>query len=182
MMKKSESKSKYLSYLLRHKPESAGLTLSREGWCSVEQLIAKTDISLEELIEIVQTDSKGRYSFEFDQFNKPIRVRANQGHSTEGVRLKFKTAVPPAKLYHGTAQTALHEIEKSGLLPMSRHHVHLSADVETAESVCGRRKSGYSVLEIDAKQMLADGHQFYISANGVWLADSVPPKYLKELK
>ncbi len=169
-------RSKKLSYLLRHKPETAGLTLDREGWCLITELIEKTDFRTDELFQIVAEDAKGRYSI------SPCveRIRANQGHSTSEVKLTFKTATPPPELFHGANQRALPDILKTGLLPMRRHHVHLSRDKATATAVGQRNRNGFMLLTIDAKAMLAAGHKFYISDNGVWLVDHVPTKYLKE--
>jgi len=174
-----KERSKYLSYLLRHAPEKAGLTLDKEGWCSTTQLVRNTDFTLMELDEIVRLDEKQRYSFD-DELKS--NIRANQGHSTEKVKITFKRAVPPTVLYHGTSDEAAAKIWAEGLKPMSRHHVHLSADLETAQAVGGRRKRDLAIFYVDAKWMLADGHQFYISDNGVWLVDAVPPKYLRLVK
>ena len=162
-----------MSYLLRHKPETANLTLDKEGWCSVAQLMANTGILHGELLDIVKTDSKGRYSLSADL----TMIRANQGHSTKVVDLTFKSAVPPTVLYHGTTEAAYEKIKKQGLLPMKRHHVHLSSDRETATHV-GARRNGTVLLIVDAKQMLADGIKFFISENGVWLVPAVSTKYL----
>jgi putative RNA 2'-phosphotransferase len=170
---KQNERSKYLSYLLRHKPESAKLTLDKEGWCSIEQLLANTDFSRGELIDIVDGDQKTRYALSPDA----LKIRANQGHSTSDVRMTFKVAVPPVMLYHGT--TATEAILREGLKPMNRHFVHLTADLDTAHSVGGRRKGTTTIFEIDAKQMLADGFAFKISENEVWLIEHVPPKYIK---
>lgn len=175
-MKSENERSKHLSYLLRHRPEAANLTLDKEGWCSVEQLFQNTDFKAEELYEIVMNDAKKRYSLSEDKHF----IRANQGHSTSEVKMTFKTAIPPVTLYHGADGRYIDEIFKKGLLPMRRHHVHLSADIHTAEAVGGRRRTGHVVLEIDAKKMLEDGFKFYISDNGVWLVNAAPPKYLKE--
>lgn len=185
----SNERSKYLSYLLRHKPEAANLKLDREGWCSIESLLENTDFTIEELEGIVAEDTKGRYSFQYWEMadagipttREPVSIRANQGHSTESVRMTFKKGVPPVQLYHGADETRLGPIFGDGLRPMSRHHVHLSKDIETAQQVGGRRRKGYVVLVIDAKAMLADGHTFFISDNGVWLVEHVPAKYIKEL-
>lgn len=190
--KKQAERSKYLSYLLRHKPEAASLTLDREGWCSIEVLLSNTDFTAPELEEIAAHDSKGRYSIKYwemahcgsdlEVVREPTHIRANQGHSTADVRLTFKTAVPPTVLYHGTSSDVFNAIMREGLKPMNRHHVHLSADLDTATSVGGRRRGGVFLFEVDAKRMLADGHKFFISENGVWLCEHVPPKYLKELE
>lgn len=177
-------RSKYLSYLLRHKPEAAKLTLDKEGWCSIAQLLANTDFTRVELLEIVDTDAKGRYTVNEPRHSSvpATMIRAAQGHSTQGVKMTFKVAIPPVKLFHGADDRVIDVIMKQGLLPIKRHHVHLSADIGTAEMVGGRRKSGFTILSIDAKQMVTDGHKFFISENGVWLSDHVPPNYLSKEK
>jgi putative RNA 2'-phosphotransferase len=175
MTKSLTEKSKYLSFLLRHKPEAAKLKLDKEGWCALAQLISNTDLTLDEIHEIVRTDSKGRYTIDGD------KIRANQGHSTGEVKLTFKSAVPPVALYHGTTRKVWEDIIRTeGLKPMSRHHVHMSADITTALIVSNRRKAENIILKVDAKRMLADGFKFFISENSVWLVDAVPAKYLAE--
>lgn len=167
--------SKYLAYLLRHRPDIAGLTLDREGWCDVEELLSKTTLSRKLLLSIVELDEKRRYTLSPDA----KRIRANQGHSVKDVKLTFKKAVPPVVLYHGTSAKALGSILKQGLRPMKRHHVHLSSSVDVARSVGGRRKEGAIILRVDAKSMLADGHSFYLSDNDVWLVDHVDVRYIQ---
>jgi putative RNA 2'-phosphotransferase len=175
----STKRSVYLSYLLRHKPETAHLTLDKDGWCDLKQLLANTDFTLEELEDIVAKDAKQRYSFwPAALASAPTHIRANQGHSTTDVKLTFTKAVPPIVLYHGSDARVMPTILKDGLKAMNRHHVHLSADLEVAKSVGGRRKRGFVVYEVNAKAMLADGIEFFISDNGVWLVDAVPAKYL----
>ena len=171
-----KEKSKYLSYLLRHKPEQAGLTLTGEGWVLLQELVDNAGFTFEELEEIVRTDNKGRYTIDGP------RIRANQGHSTTQVNLTFERAVPPTVLYHGTSHQNYASVMKQGLKPMNRHHVHMSASPDVAYDVGGRRKGEVVVFEIDTKRMLADGIQFYRSTNNVWLVDHVPPKYMKELQ
>lgn len=177
-----QERSKYLSYLLRHKPEAAKLTLDKEGWCELSELLANTDFTFEELCQIVDTDSKGRYSFDQPSISSihAKKIRANQGHSTDKVRLTFNRAVPPVVLFHGTTDEAFETIAKQGLKPMSRHHVHLTDDLETATAVGGRRKRDTVVLRVDAKQMLADGIEFFRSENGVWLVSAVDAKYISQ--
>ena len=176
MSKKLTERSKYLAYILRHNPASANLTLSPEGWVRVEDVVRNTDLTLEELDEIVRTDTKGRYTIVFDGLNDLIR--ANQGHSTDEVNLTFTEIVPPCDLYHGTTVDAWESIKTQGLKPMSRHHVHLSGDVETAQTVANRRKKDTVILRVNAARMALDGIKFFRSENGVYLVDAVPAKYL----
>ena len=104
-------------------------------------------------------------------------IRANQGHSVQ-VDVELPVADPPETLYHGTAERFSTSIEAQGLLPRSRLYVHLSSDTKTAEKV-GSRHGKPVIYQVDAGQMCRDGYTFYLSANGVWLTKSVPPRYLK---
>lgn len=172
--------SKYLSLILRHKPDEINISLDEHGWADVSELIKGINntgrkIDFELLEEIVRTDNKGRYSFNEDK----SKIRANQGHSIK-VDVELKKINPPDNLYHGTATRFIKNIldEKEGLKPMSRLYVHLSKDYDTAVKV-GTRHGKSVVLEVNAKQMKEDGYSFYLSENGVYLTESVPCKYLK---
>jgi putative RNA 2'-phosphotransferase len=170
--------SKYLSKHLRHQPERLGLTLAPGGWVEVEALLDacaadRFSVSWEELLEIVETSDKKRFSFDPTQ----TLIRANQGHSTP-VDLQLEPLTPPDVLYHGTPSHNLDSIRTGGLKKMSRHHVHLSPDVPTAMKV-GARRGKPVVFVVDAAAMTRAGFLFYCSANGVWLVDSVPPEYLR---
>jgi putative RNA 2'-phosphotransferase len=129
-------------------------------------------LSREDLAEIVATNDKQRFAFD----EGGTRIRANQGHSVE-VDLELAPATPPAILYHGTATRFLDAIRKEGLTPQGRHHVHLSRGADTARTV-GARHGTPVVLVVDAARLSGDGATFYTSANGVWLVDAVPPRYL----
>jgi putative RNA 2'-phosphotransferase len=164
-------KSKFLSLVLRHNPKRIGIQLDNKGWAVVEDLCKQMPISKEDLDEIVATDNKGRYSYSEDG----KRIRANQGHSIE-VDVELEPAFPPEFLYHGTCTRSLDSIWKEGLKSMNRQHVHLSADKETAIKV-GTRHGKPAVLKIRAQEMHEQGHEFWISKNGVWLVKHVPSKY-----
>jgi putative RNA 2'-phosphotransferase len=172
--------SKYLSRHLRHQPERLGLSLQAGGWVEVDELLAacaahSSAVSREELQEVVDRNDKRRFSFDASG----TRIRANQGHSVE-IDLGLEPAAPPAVLFHGTAQARLDAILAEGLRKMGRHHVHLSPDAETATRV-GARHGKPVVLEVAAARMAADGHDFFVTANGVWLTDAVPPEFLTPL-
>lgn len=172
--------SKFISLILRHKPETIGITLDEHGWANVNELInginnSGRNIDMEILEEIVRTDNKQRYSFNEDK----TLIRANQGHSIT-VNVELKEMVPPDILYHGTATRFLDSIKQQGIKSMSRLYVHLSKDYETAVNV-GNRHGKHCVLKIDAKRMHSDGIKFYLSENGVWLTKFVDWKYVKEI-
>lgn len=169
--------SKFISLILRHKPEEIGITLDEHGWAKVEELInginnSGRKINMKALEEIVRIDEKGRYSFNADK----TKIRANQGHSVK-VDIEFKELEPPDILYHGTATKYLDNIKQQGIKSMSRLYVHLSKDIKTATNV-GSRHGECAVLVINAKRMYEDGIKFYLSENGVWLTGDINPKYI----
>jgi putative RNA 2'-phosphotransferase len=169
--------SKFLSLVLRHQPEKIGITLDPAGWVGVRELLDALgrhgrSMSEVELRQVVETSDKKRFAFSEDG----LRIRASQGHSV-GVELGYEPATPPDVLYHGTVARFVESIRTGGLLKGQRHHVHLSRDVETAEKVGGRRGEAV-VLTVDAGAMVRDGLVFYVSANGVWLTEHVPARYI----
>lgn len=171
--------SKYLSKHLRHQPARLGLELAPGGWVAVADLLAacaqhNLPISAIELREVVARNNKQRFAFDADG----THIRASQGHSV-AVDLALPPSTPPAQLYHGTNQQVVAIILREGIHKMNRHHVHLSPDVATAQNV-GARRGKPLVLTVDAAAMAADGHQFFCSANGVWLVEHVPPQYLTQ--
>lgn len=172
--------SKYLSKHLRHQPERLGLILEDGGWVKVEDLLhacAKNNfpISPDELREVVEKNDKKRFSFDASG----ERIRASQGHSVR-VDLHLQPQIPPARLFHGTATQNAEMIRRHGLLKMARHHVHLSADTETARRV-GMRYGKPLIFEVDTAAMREKGFEFFVSENGVWLVETVPPEFLKAL-
>lgn len=179
-MGKFDKLSIFLSLVLRHKPDAAGIFLDEHGWANVEDLIngiknTGRNINMPILEDIVETDSKQRYSFNEDK----TLIRANQGHSVP-VDVNLEKMKPPKFLYHGTADRFLNSIMEEGLKPMNRLYVHLSTDIETAIRV-GKRHGNPVVLKIHSNQMYEEGCIFYLSKNGVWLTKSVDIKYLEQL-
>lgn len=172
--------SKFLAKYLRHEPAALGLTLEPGGWVEIDVLLQAAEahgfrFTRDELNLVVETSDKQRYATD----PTGMKVRANQGHSVE-VDLQLESVQPPAQLYHGTATRFADSIRRTGLAKRARHHVHLSADVETA-LVVGRRHGSPLVFVVAAGTMAAAGVPFFRSANGVWLVDHVPPNYLSEL-
>jgi putative RNA 2'-phosphotransferase len=173
--------SKFLSLVLRHDPGRVGIALDEAGWVDVDELTAACrragrGFTREELEHVVATNGKQRFAFSGDG----RRIRANQGHSVT-VDLGLPAAEPPAVLYHGTGTRSVEAILREGLRPMSRQDVHLSADVETALRV-GSRHGRPAVLVVDAAGLVALGHTFRVSENGVWLTDHVPVSHLRRLE
>jgi putative RNA 2'-phosphotransferase len=171
--------SKMMSYVLRHRPDAVGVTLDEQGWVGLNTLVDALrahkfpTLSLEEVQDAVATDPKQRYTIEGE------RIRANQGHSVQ-VDLAYDAREPPEALFHGTALHTFEVIKTEGIRRMSRHHVHLSEDLETATKV-GRRHGQPIVLLVRAGEMHRQGRVFFRSTNQVWLTEHVPASFISEL-
>jgi putative RNA 2'-phosphotransferase len=171
------SASKLLSLILRHRPRDFGVTLAPDGWASVDVVLAALaahgrPVNGEELRALVEASDKQRFALSEDG----LRIRAQQGHSVP-VELGHPAVSPPPRLFHGTVARNVPAIRAAGLVRGRRHHVHLSASVAEAEAVGGRRGRPI-VVEVLAGEMAAAGHLFWLTPNGVWLADHVPPEFL----
>jgi putative RNA 2'-phosphotransferase len=169
--------SKFLSLVLRHRPEHIGLVLDENGWADVDVLIERAGVhgvalTRELIAEIVATSDKQRFALDA----AGGRIRANQGHSVD-IDLGLEPTEPPAILFHGTAAATVPSIRSAGLKPGNRQHVHLSRDEATAVKV-GQRHGRPVVLRVFAGKMWAKGTPFYCSANGVWLTPAVPPEFI----
>ncbi len=172
--------SKRLSLVLRHRPETAGLTLDANGWVPVAELLTALGITRAELDVVVRDDDKSRFVIVAGA-DGAERIRASQGHSRRvNVDLGLAPVQPPATLFHGTPRANLAAILREGLRPRSRQHVHLSPDVATALVVGRRRSPDVVVLEVQAAAMAEAGHVFHRSENGVWLTAAVPAAFLDE--
>jgi putative RNA 2'-phosphotransferase len=169
--------SKFLSFVLRHKPDAIGLALDPQGWAKIDELIGKanasgTSFSRDDLLRVVETNDKKRFSISADG----LRIRAAQGHSVS-VELGLSPKQPPPVLYHGTATRFVESILSEGLKPQTRQQVHLSLDAATARRV-GQRHGKPVIFNVDAARMHAQGHNFFLADNGVWLTNQVPPEFL----
>lgn len=178
MNKQDVKLSKFLALVLRHEPERVGIKLDPAGWVAVEELLrgcaaSGLPISREQLEHVVEVNDKKRFAFSEDG----QRIRASQGHSIE-VDLEYTPCDPPEFLYHGTVERFLASIQAQGLQKGQRHHVHLSPDAGTARAV-GARRGAPVILKVKSGEMHRAGHQFFRSANGVWLTEHVPPTFIE---
>ena len=176
-MPNDKTVSKFLSLVLRHQPETAGLELDPAGWICIDALIAGaatagTEMTRDDLDRIVRESDKQRFTISTDG----QRIRAAQGHSVE-VDLGLIPVVPPEVLFHGTAERNVQAILGEGLKPQSRQHVHLSPDAETARKV-GARHGKPVILTVAARAAHDAGQTFWQAENGVWLTGLLPPEYL----
>lgn len=173
--------SKAMSYALRHRPEEFGLTLDKDGWTSVEDLIKGIienntkfgGIGVDDIIYVVESDDKKRYEINGE------KIRAVYGHSIKDKIEKIK-CIPPEILYHGTTEKAYDKIKTEGLKPMQRQYVHYSKDILTAINVANRRTNEPVLLEIEARKASEEGINFYEESTGIYLGDRLPTKYIRK--
>ncbi|AYO54259.1 RNA 2'-phosphotransferase [Acinetobacter wuhouensis] len=171
--------SKYLSFILRHQPESIQLKLDQQGWANIEELINNAEpvnnfrIDIATLNSIVENSDKKRFQISSDG----LKIRAVQGHSTSTVDRTFTEKMPPEILFHGTAERFIDSIKQHGLVPKERQYVHLSENIETAITV-GQRYGKPRILSINALEMYHRGIKFYQAENGVWLVERVDSHFI----
>lgn len=175
-----KSQSKFISFVLRHQPEAIDLDIDKNGWVSIDQLIANakaagTMLTREIIQDVVDNNDKGRFALSEDG----KKIRALQGHSIskDRVSIEFEAKTPPEVLYHGTATRFVDSIKETGLKSFKRQYVHLSWNEDIATSV-GQRHGTPVILEIDTQAMLDKGHVFYLSENNVWLTENVPAEFI----
>jgi putative RNA 2'-phosphotransferase len=174
--------SRAVSHALRHDPRAYGLEPDEQGWVDVDDLVAAlrsvdvawAELSAGDIDSMIEASTKRRHEL------RDARIRATYGHSTPD-RIQYEPREPPPVLYHGTTRKAVARILAQGLQPRSRQYVHLSGDVDTARRVGQRRDRTPVILEVQAREAHGAGVQFFRPGNGVWLADVVPPQFVRRL-
>lgn len=171
--------SRAVSHALRHEPWLYEIEVDDEGWAPVGDLVEALrrdrrwrGLTATEVVEMMRSATKQRHEVLGD------RIRALYGHSLP-YRIAKTPGVPPDVLFHGTATEAVPTILSTGLQPMARQYVHLSADVATALAVGARKSEQVTVLVIDAAAARAGDVVFLRGNEQVWLAEHVPAPYLR---
>jgi putative RNA 2'-phosphotransferase len=167
--------SRFLSFLLRHRPRDYPLAFDRQGFVSwsdlKEQIEARfPDATDEEIRNAIAGSDKKRFEMRED------RVRATYGHSFP-VDIGAESIEPPARLYHGTSRDLAQTVLREGLKPRGRTYVHLSASLEEALAVGQRRDANPVVLLVDSLAAHSSGIRFY-ATGPLYLAGEIPPRFL----
>jgi putative RNA 2'-phosphotransferase len=169
--------SRYLSRVLRHEPQSIGLSLDAQGWALIDELVERAAahgrlLTPDLILDVAAGSDRQRFTCD-----GAGRIRANHGH-TVAVDLGIEPSKPPSLLFHGTALASVASIKSGGLIPGLRQYVHLSADTVTAKTV-GQRRGRPVVLRVAAGRMWAAGFKFVRSASAVWLTNVVPAEFIR---
>lgn len=172
--KRLKKVSKFLSYILRHNPSTLEIELGKDGWIKISDITRKTDITINEIIEVIKKDKKGRFSISGN------KIRANYGHSIN-IDINYTPEIPPDILFHGTSKNSVEKILEDGIKSMRRNFVHL-ANKKIIAFQNGSRHGKSVILHIDAQKMSKDGFEIYKASNIIWLTKYVPPEYIKEVE
>lgn len=173
--------SKFLSLVLRHKPEKIGIALDPKGFCNISELIAKINqktgfqVTKEQLEDLARPtgnpQDKVRFEIEGD------RIRAGHGHSI-AIDM-YEEVIPSGPLFHGTPDFAVPSIQEDGLQPMARDKVHLSYDKAITIEAARRRHKSVTLVEVNVELAMREGVVFYSSADPrIVLSDAIPPQCL----
>jgi len=169
--------SRFLALVLRHKPESVGVTLDPGGFVEVETLAAALAaqpgwawVTAEAIRRLAAADGR-RYEIAAG------RVRARYGH-TVAIDAPGTPVIPPEWLYHGIAAEAVERLRREGLQPQDRQFVHLSATRPDALAVARRRHPDAVVVTVLARRASEAGVRFFQASAGIYLTRAVPPQFL----
>ncbi len=168
--------SKKVSWLLRHGASDVHLAMDDAGWVTIDDLLAVAKLDRSTLEQIVATNPKRRFEIQGD------RIRACQGHSAqlavtrEALEASWSPFSGGLRVWHGTQLSALVSIGRTGLLPQSRTHVHLSPEIQ---SRIGKRADVQVLLAVSTDRMRAADQRLWVASNGVVLARHVPPSAIE---
>jgi len=167
--------SRFLTFLLRHRPKEYPLAFDAQGfvaWPDLVQLVQDRfqDITEDEIRAVVTDSEKKRFEL------RENRVRATYGHSFP-VALGSEAMEPPSQLFYGTARDLAQSILRSGLRPRDRQYVHLSASLEEAQDVGRRHDPAPAIIVVDAKRAHTEGVQFFASGP-LFLTENIPARFL----
>lgn len=174
--------SRIMAGCLRHSPERYDLKMDPHGWVQVADFVNAIKRKRRELRwlnphhvqALIVTEPKGRYQFANNM------IRATYGHTLD-VDLDLPTNNIPDKLFYPATPEEIDLLLETGLKPIDRKKVHLSKTVENAIEAGRSRVEKPLVLEIDAKNAIADGLVIQRAATTVFLTNEIPPKYLKKI-
>ena len=171
--------SKALTKLLRHHAMQDGVPISPDGWMLVEDALRyvakKRKIKSNEAAvrKLVEQSDKQRFSVR--ETNEGLAIRANQGHSMDGINIAMQSLPDHVGLaVHGTYHEAWPSIQSSGLSRMARQHVHMARDLPGQSGVVsGMRSNCELLIWVDVARARAAGMRFFESENGVILTDGI---------
>ena len=172
--------SKFLSLVLRHRPDDFDIALDSNGFTDADALFAvvkskyKGKYSYEDVVRVTTTPAQdGKMRFELVDG----RIRARYGHNKRVEAIAYQPVTPPEILYHGTPQTAVAAIRREGLSAQQRQYVHMATTVERATSV-GARHGKPILLKVRARVAHEAGVAFFQADDEHYLTQSLPPEFI----
>jgi putative RNA 2'-phosphotransferase len=167
--------SKFLSLVLRHRPDEYGLEMDEQGYVDFDSLmdvLAAEDVlggnAEEDVRALVEGSERRRFAID------DTRIRALYGHSAR-IRLDYPADDPPPTLYHGTTAESARRVLQEGLKPVGRAFVHLSGTEEEAIAVGSRHTERPVLIRIDTEAAAKEGIDFHRATDLIWLCRVLPP-------
>lgn len=169
--------SKYLSYILRHDPQEADLSIDKYGFADLNRVVEALNetkhywAGKEDIEYLIENSDKTRFEI------KGYKIRALYGHSIDVEIEEELHQPPPKKLYHGTSPDSAEAISEEGIKSQNRQFVHLSKTKEEAYRVGKRHHLEPVIFQIDAEKAWKEGITFY-ERGDLYLVEYMPSTYL----
>jgi putative RNA 2'-phosphotransferase len=166
---------KFISYVLRQRPDEFGLVPDEEGF-----------VSLKELLQAIHEEEGWRYvqrchiqEILWFQENHGLeivegRIRAAPGHNFE-MRLTYPESQPPKLLYYGTSRKSYPHVLQQGLRSAGDKGIHLSTTRDMALRIAKRKDPQPVILEIFAEKAWEQGISFRRANELIYLVKSLSP-------
>ncbi len=150
------------------------LPIDKHGYALIEDL-EFLGWKVKELQDIMAEDDKKRFTM------SDRRIRAENGHSIEGLDMKYTLITDPSKypvVVHGTYSKNIDSIMRYGLHRRSRNEIHFTTVLDTRKNLSGFRDNADTLIHIDMEAAMRDGLTFYITGNNVILCPGNKDGYL----
>lgn len=169
--------------VLRHFPDRFGVRMDGHGWVDLNHFVGAVRqakphyhwLRPYHVQAIVETDPKGRYQLDGGM------VRATYAHSVD-VNLDDLPDANTDELYFPCSEEELDLVLEKGLVPTDRKRIHLSGTLEKAVTAGRVKMQNPIILVVDAASCAKEGVMIKRAAKTVFVADLIPPKYLKRLE
>jgi len=168
--------SKFLSLILRHRPEEVGVALDGAGRVAIAELVEALrrngweDITAEEIREVARQDAR-RFELAGDT------IRARYGH-TLTLERPGNPARPPEWLYLAVPEEELPAARQEGLRPGSRQYVHLCLTPQEAARLLDRRQVAGQIVTVLARRAHGQGLSFFQATESLFLVERVPREFV----
>ncbi|MHA2338233.1 MAG: RNA 2'-phosphotransferase [Candidatus Hodarchaeales archaeon] len=185
--------SKFLTLLLRHRPELLDMRLDESGWSDISineiaERLSKAEndkfnwVIVKDIEDVVNTDPKGRYEI---SKTEPRVLRASYGHSIQTINLLSTPSSPeelPSIAFYGCSQSEIGSILRLGINTSERQNIHLSVRKNDALAIARKKFSyGPRIVSIDLSGVANSGIPCKSITPHVIIVESIPSQFISEI-